>query len=370
MPAPDRRSPRGLTLLELLVVAAISSVLVLAAASMLVSALEQRAVLRKRMERLTDAFSTLTLLEGTAANVGYHFPSPRFGFRLYNNVTSGTYGGFGVGAGCATEYCVVPTTDVMEVVEGTPGPFWVAAADATVIDLALLDVSLNSGAGGLPDGDVGPHTFLATDTYGHSCLGTGTLNATGNKISWAPMNRNWQVEPSDYYSTGSPAPYNYLCPAKDMVVAVAQKRRQFLVLTQQDGGELGLYVHDAPPDGGPFEPSSGVAAVGLNVDNMQVSPLARNDDAGFTVGCANGTCLCNRGGSCSLDGGSDDGEFVVSDFVIGAQVAISVRGEQIQRAYDAGVRRSLGDETHPDDAIVRLEESQTYMFRNFSQVMK
>jgi len=155
-----------------------------------------------------------------------------------------------------------------------------------------------------------------------------------------------------------------LCPAKDMVVAVAQKRRQFLVLTQQDGGELGLYVHDLSPDAG------AVVAVGLNVDNMQVSPLVRNDDAGFTVGCANGTCLCNRGGSCSLDGGMDDTEFVRSDFVIGAQVAISVHGEQIQRAPYAGVRRSLGDETHPNDAIVRLEESQTYMFRNFSQVMK
>ncbi len=367
--AGKRCGARGLTLIELLVVSAISSILVVAAAAMLVTALEQRSGLRKRMDRLTDAFSTLTLLEGSAANVGDHFPSSRFGFRLFNNVQAGaSYGGLGVGAGCSTDYCVVPQTDVIETVQGTPGPFWTVAVDSGP-DGGVLETPLVSGAGGLPTGDVSQHVFLATDPFGHSCLGRGELNLTGNIIYWVPMDRDWAAQALTYYEPTASAPRNYRCPAKNMIVAVAQRRRHYLVLTQADGGSMGLYSHDADPDG-VFSASAGVSVLGLNVDNMQVAPIVRNDDAGFTARCSVGACVCNRGGSCVLDGGNTDNEFVVSDFVVGAQVSISVQGDHAQRVSAPVTRPALGDESLAADDIVRLSETQSFMFRNFSQVMK
>ncbi len=373
-----RANKRGFTLLEILVVSAIAAILVVTAAALLVTMSSQRAANRKRLDRLTQSFSAMTLLERSMLNAGYHFPASRFGFRVYNNVSGATFGP-GSSPTCMAQGCVVDGSDVLETVEGNPGPFGlIIGANNSAADGgsgSTWNVFVSPPGGPLDTTDTAQHLFIFASMDGRSCAGIGTvadgvLGGMATQYAVTMVDRDLAAVSATYYSPSSAAPHNFMCPESGMSVAVAQSRRRYMVLAQDGGTTRGLYMQTGDPlnlNGG----DAGLELLAFGIDNFQVVPLAALGDAGFTAGCVNGVCECNAPGtSCQIVGASNDQEFSDSRRVIGVRVGLSARGETEDRiSATAGVVPDrLGDETMSADRIKRTSQTQTYMFRNFAQV--
>jgi len=380
--SPTRPRPRsgsgGFTLLEILVVSAIAAILVVTAASLLVTMSSQRAANRKRLERLTQSFTAMTLLERSMLNAGYHFPSARFGFRVYDNVTTGSFGGLPVGACTNANGCIVANTDVLEVVEGAvPQP---GIIGSVFNDGGTSWIVAHQQPGGpifLADAGTSDFLLLFGAPDGGNCAGIGKLANLGGPIGLynnvRMVDRNLGTQPNTYYSTGNGiAARAYNCPTSvDMTVSVAISRRLYLVLATDAG--FGLYEQSVSPlsigssagDGGTPQ------LLARGVDNFQVMPLIRQTGTGFGTGCANGVCECNSGSSCVLSTANDDTNFANLGRLVGVRVGLSSRGETTEFATGANVvPPALGNETMAAEVkpIKRTVQTQTYMLRNFAQV--
>ena len=377
------KSPRrhGFTLIEVMVVSAIAAVLLVTAASLLVTMSSQRAANRKRLDRLSESFTAMTLLERSILNGGYHFPSARFGFRVYDNVTAGsTYGGYSVAASCAGPGCIVPNTDVLELVEGAaPQPSLIANS---LPDASTINVVPASPGGPIYLADAGPGEFLfmfgASD--GGNCAAIGHLVDTfpSNGVGFFQVrlvDRDLAtVSQSGYYSVAAGATnHSYNCPTNtfQMTASVATVRHLYFVMAD-DGGTRGLYQEDLSPltsVTGATGDAGTLTMLARGIDNFQVIPLALQSGSGFTVGCTNGICDCNIGGSCSFTGVSgSDPEFGVSGRIVGVRIGLTSRGETDDRLPAVVVPPRLANETMPADNVKRTPQTQTYMLRNFAQV--
>ncbi len=372
--APSSRTPlrkRGFTLLEILVVSAIAAILVVTAASLLVTMSSQRAANRKRLDRLTQSFTAMTLLERSLLNGGYHFPSARFGFRVYDNVSSGTYGGFPVAPSCGTGLCVTAQTDVLELVEGLPE----SAGQIVSIKPDGGPTLASPGGPIFYDGGTEQFLMLVGTNDGGNCLGIGIVDPNFG-LAYRVVDRNLTTQATSYYSVAT-APANYQCPPRytdpynfDFTLSVAAVRHLYMVLAFGDGGSRALYQVDIPAVSTATTGDAGtVAILARGVDNFQVMPLITQGGTGFTVGCANGICECNSGGDCTLVGTNTTAEFQNTARVIGVKIGLSSRGETDDRIpLPAVVPPRLGNETMPADVVKRTSQTQTYMLRNFAQV--
>ena len=373
--APLSRTPtrkRGFTLLEILVVSAIAAILVVTAASLLVTMSSQRAANRKRLDRLTQSFTAMTLLERSLLNGGYHFPSARFGFRVYDNVSSGTrYGGFPVAPSCGSGLCVTAQTDVLELVEGLP------ETAGRLVSIKPDGGPTLSNPGGPIFYDAGTEQFLLMigTSDGGNCLGIGFVDNNFG-IQYRPVDRDLNTQSMSYYTVAT-APANYQCPpvpsapnATDFTVSVAADRHLYMVLAFGDGGSRALYQVDIPALSIATTGDAGAMTVlARGIDNFQVMPLVTQGGTGFSAGCANGICECNSGGDCTLAGANSTAEFQNTSRVIGVKIGLSSRGETDDRIpLPAVVPPRLGNETMPADLVKRTSQTQTYMLRNFAQV--
>lgn len=119
----DKPGARGLTLIELMVTIAVSSVIMTAAVSLLVSMSQVKREGERLLEVTSAGSIALAQIEFDLANTGYRFPIPAFGLRIWNNVDAATSidtapaitvnancGGPGLG--------LLPGTDVLEVARG------------------------------------------------------------------------------------------------------------------------------------------------------------------------------------------------------------------------------------------------------------
>lgn len=392
---PGHRRARGFTLLEILVVSAIAALLAVTAATLLVTMSSQRAANRKRLDRLTQSFTAMTVLERTLLNAGYHFPSSRFAFRVYDNVTSGTLAGIPVcPAAGMTGDCIVRNTDVLELVEGiAPQPGQISGQD---VDGGASGgwVRLFSPGGPLQlDAGVYPankYLMLFGKPGGFNCAAIGGLPGSDPLEHTVIMvDRDLGLQNNNYYapSPTTAAPRNYKCPdgmdpvsGTFMTMSVAGSRHVYFVVT--DGGGVGLAMKEIGPtstakagaDGGGF------TLLSNGVDNFQVVPLVVRGDAGFATGCTGtgmaAVCECNTpGSSCALDNtpADTDTQFYASGQVIGVRIGLSVLGETNERLRSDNpsftqVPNRLGNETMPADNLKRTTQTQTYMLRNFKQV--
>ncbi len=374
--APSSRTrPRklGFTLLEVLVVSAIAAILVVTAASLLVTMSSQRAANRKRLDRLTQSFTAMTLLERSLLNGGYHFPSARFGFRVYDNVTSGTtYGGFPVSGACGSSLCITANTDVLELVEGF------SEAPGQILSIKG-DGGPNLASPGGPifyDGGTEQFLLLMGTSDGGNCIGIGTVDSTNLAVSYRPVDRDLSTVSMSYYSVAT-SPANYQCPPRstdpynnDFTLSVAALRHLYMVMSYDDGGSRGLYQVDISAVSTATSSDAGAMTIlARGVDNFQVMPLIKQGNSAYVTGCANGICECNSGASCTLTGDNTTADFQDTARVIGVKVGLSSRGETDDRITGAAVvPPRLGNETMPADQFKRTSQTQTYMLRNFAQV--
>jgi prepilin-type N-terminal cleavage/methylation domain-containing protein len=347
---------RGLSLIELLIVSAISAVLLLAMVQIMIALSDLRAEQRRSLDRTTKLFVGQTLLERSLENGGYHIPSGRFAVRTYNNVTAGqTYGGVQVEI-CDAGTCIIPGTDVLEVAEGhigNMGEVRFVSPDSGTMFITLGRV------GPLPIGDTATRVFYfgLNNADSASCIGRGALsNTTDNdKISLTMLDRDRNAVTGTYYSTTSSAPHNYDCPAPGMWVGAEERRVRFFVGNGLGGPALFAQNTDIT-DGGALR------ELALGIDNLQLVPIVR--DAGVGADCAQGVCLCNAttASGCQLAGGA--GEFVVSEGLVGVEVRMSARGDFQGRSTPVAPAILADEPVRPADAITRRASSQSFFFRN------
>jgi prepilin-type N-terminal cleavage/methylation domain-containing protein len=349
------RSGAGLTLLEMMIVTAVSSILMLAAVALLASMQQIKSSARKALDRMDQSFSAAVVLERSLLNVGYHFPSARYGFRVYNNVTGTSLQGQQVGGACDT--CIVANTDMVELVEGSPGPFG-RVTGTTSIDAGI---PLDPPGGPLAAGVPGIQLFLFSNANEESCLARGNISADGLTIeNLVYVDRETlSPQPANYFpGTGF---RNFACPTAGMFVSVAVRRQRFFV-SQDDAGVRSLRVLNLAPTG--LFPDAGASTLLVRgVDNLQVMPMVTRADAGFTTGCTQEMCFCNAGQSCTIAGN----EFQTTERVVGARIRLSVLGGRVEQGVTS-VSPSLADETLTADTTRRRVQEQTVSFRNFSQV--
>lgn len=345
---------RGITLLELMVATLITAILLLAMTQIMVVLSNLRQEQRRVVDRTSQLFVGLTLMERSVENGGYHVPSARFAFRSFNNVVAGqSYGGLVVG-GCDAG-CIVEGTDVLEVSEGHPGNLGevrFSSPDGGMVQIILGRV------GPLPVGDVAPRVFYFGDTVGRTCIGRGAMmNATDNdKLLVTMLDRDRAAQAPGFYSTTSPAPSNYDCPAAGMWVGAEERRTRFFVARVNTVPTL--FSQDAfAVDGGSLQ------ELAPGVDNMQLVPLTRSTATG--VGCTAGVCECNvTGNLCQFTGGP--AEVTAAETVVGVEVRLAARGELIGAA-PLLVPPILADEpAFPADRVPRQMGSQVLFFRNLA----
>jgi prepilin-type N-terminal cleavage/methylation domain-containing protein len=349
---------RGVTILELMVVTAITAVLMLAMAQVMVITSRQRHLQRQAIDRSSNLFMGETLMERTVENAGYHVPSGRFSFRLLNNLANGqTFGGIPVRdcqAPDAGEICIVPGTDGFEVSEGHPGNM--GEVRVAVTDGGSINVILGT-VGPLPIGDLSNRTFVFGNKAGQTCVATGSLvSATDNSVLNVQMLDRFRTPvATNFYSTGSAPPTNYDCPAAGMWVGVEERRTRYVVASTRQGN-VSLYSQDA------FSSDGGMQELAPSIDNMQIVPLAQWDGG---TGCSQGLCQCNvTGNTCQLTDTTADYE--LAEQVVGIEVRMSARGQGGGAEELAAPLRLADEPPSPADRVPRRSTNQTIFFRNLA----
>jgi hypothetical protein len=355
----------GLTLVELLVVSAISSVLILATVQLLISMQQTRTRSRQQLERIDQTFSAAIQLERPLLNAGYNFPGARYAVRFYNNVTGPTIVGQPVGGTCPT--CVVPDTDMVEVVEGIGQPFARVIGSANRTGSPPLIARLEPPGFRVQLADVNTRQllFLFTDDRGRNCLGRGVVRNGGPcptcEISFTDVDRDTLTDQNaDYF--GSTPPRDYQCPAAGMAATAGGIRRRYFV--HRDGaGAFSLRLLELNPV--TLDGSTGVVSVvAQGIDNLQAIPLVERGPAPFTAGCQGNLCECNRpGADCVLNN-----QFDLTERVSGVRLRLSARVTSVSQNLGVDTTSVLADETPRVDRIPRQVQEQAYSFRNFAQV--
>jgi prepilin-type N-terminal cleavage/methylation domain-containing protein len=355
----------GLTLVELLVVAAISSVLMLAAVSLLVSMQQTRTRSRQQLERIDQTFSAAVQLERPLLNAGYNFPSSRYAVRFYNNVAGPTLVGQFVGGTCPT--CIVPDTDVVEVVEGIGQPFARVIGPANRSGSPPLSARLEPPGFRVQAADVNTRQFLFlfTDDQGRNCLGRGLVRNGGPcptcELFFTDVDRETLTDQAANYF-GSTAPRDYQCPAAGMAATAAGIRRRYFV-NQDAAGNFSLRLLELNPvtlDGA----TGALSVVSQGIDNLQAIPLVERGPAAFTAGCQNNLCECNiRGADCVMNN-----QFDLTERITGMKLRLSARVTSVSQNLGVDTTSVLADETPRVDRIPRQVQEQAYSFRNFAQV--
>jgi prepilin-type N-terminal cleavage/methylation domain-containing protein len=359
---------RGVTLIELIIGAAIAAIILTASSFIMVSMTKMRREARTRMERLSEVFSGLTVMERNFLNAGFHYPSARFAFSVANNVTTGAIGGYNVADPCTSGTCIVPGTDVVEVAQGTDSPFFTVDS----INAGTPPVVVGQFLGGpLPAANTTEQrlifvlpTLPGVGGAPQSCiakLASGGLSIAAPTISAAAtmLDIDGSTLSGTYLSN-----YGQECPRVGMLVGALDQRFRYMSMVTA-AGDYGLYRQILGPTGTQV---SFIELVG-GVDNFQVVPLVRNPG---TL-CTGAFCECHTpAGTCSLDYTlKTSPQFALANQVVGARVTVSSRGVLTQTLdnTNAVVRDRLADEpAFASDRLVRTVQSQTYMFRNFTQV--
>jgi prepilin-type N-terminal cleavage/methylation domain-containing protein len=299
---------RGMTLLELMIAAAMASIVVAAAVSTsIVIATRQR-----RSETVVEAVTASVLgssvMEFTLANAGYRWPSAAYGVRVLNNVTSTTSLSSGSNFITTTAFCngstvgLVPGSDVVEIAMGLAaiGPGRIQGNPVLAGTTATVNVftSLNYSPPFLPGDWVGSagvgSVLLFAGSDGLACAGRVTAMdlASGSQVTVDMLDR--LLNPLT--ATG----YTANCPAAGMSIFRLGRRVRYMVCgaTGATPAERGLYQQEAGVNGVWTTPR----LVQDGVEDLQISGRYLNP-GGRMASTGSGTSCTGLGGAtlCSCD---------------------------------------------------------------------
>jgi prepilin-type N-terminal cleavage/methylation domain-containing protein len=330
------RSRRGLTLIELMITVAISSVVMLAAVQVVMMVSQSRRENERRLEVKSNAMSALALIDFEARSAGYRFSSPVFATRWLNNVDGTepelTAAGNQISttANCGlADWGIAPGSDTIEfrlgselVVPGSASPSPVAPSTPTAL---LIAATLNpfDGAG------QGAGELLLWTTGTASCLGRGgTGGVVGSSIPVQLVNQALTA------ATLSAFP-GCAAPSTSYNLMRATRRVRFLICqppASQPDARPGLFQQVA----------LGGAAFGVpqlvqeGVEDLQLAPVL--DNAGPNpvtgTGCTAGRCVCNNSPGTT----SACAEYDVNASIVDGSAANASRVAPFRlRAYDVAV---------------------------------
>jgi len=330
------RSRRGLTLIELMITVAISSVVMLAAVQVVMMVSQSRRENERRLEVKSNAMSALALIDFEARSAGYRFSSPVFATRWLNNVAGTepelTAAGNQISttANCGSaDWGIAPGSDTIEfrlgselVVPGSASPSPVAPSTPTAL---LIAATLNPfDAAGQGAGEL-----LLWTTGTASCLGRGgTGGVVGSSIPVQLVNQALTA------TTLSAFP-GCAAPSTSYSLMRATRRVRFLICqppASQPDARPGLFQQVAV----------GSAAFGVpqlvqeGVEDLQLAPVL--DNAGPNpvtgTGCTAGRCVCNNSPGTT----STCAEYNVNASIVDGSAANASRVAPFRlRAYDVAV---------------------------------
>ncbi|MEW5737579.1 MAG: type II secretion system protein [Myxococcota bacterium] len=376
------RRARGMTLIEMMIVVALTSIIMMAAVATFSLMLNQR----RRAERILEVNNAITIatsrLQFDLANAGFRFPAAAFAVRIINNVDTSTALKSSVGDITTTQNCgatsfgLVPGTDVIEISIGDEL--------ATSVPTSFPTTSGNTFGFYVSSWNLIPpaidQVVMVTNPAGDACIGRVT-NFAGGTVTADYLSPDFAgVDPSP--STTYPN-----CPGVLMNAYRLGRRVRYMVCQDPANANRspGLYVQNAGPDGR-FTGMPELAQDG--VEDFQLAPRLLN--VGSTIsgtGCTTigGTsyCVCDdTTGPCSgVDGNGNaaDSESTVinagshEQWVRGLRFGITARGLRPTDPTSKAYRRpALFD--HPaataaeGDGFSRLTETRFVTFDNLTTV--
>jgi prepilin-type N-terminal cleavage/methylation domain-containing protein len=291
--------PRGLTLIELMVTAAIASVILAAAVAAAVALIQFNQNQGRRTQTEVNVMLAMSTIERRMSNAGLGYPNSRFAFRLHNNVPVGTVPNYD---GSTTPVVVLN------------GPTAGIVAGTDVVEFSMSDSGLRR-PGGLPGGKAGAvQDFTIAFTSRDPFLTTVPTTTVADPINQLVLFHNpdtlrgcqarvraygasTSVDFTEVNDSLTPVATN--CPNAAQFEAFALERRvRFIIYQQANGVDLGLYQQTAGPTG-VF--GAAVEPVELGIINLQAAPVLGRDPLAATYtfeGCtvnATTQCVCNAG---------------------------------------------------------------------------
>lgn len=238
----DKNAKRsaGLTLIELMVTIAISSVVMSAAVTLFVSMSQVKREGERLLEVNTAGSIALAQVEFDLASAGYRWPSGTFGIRIWNDVDAATnIDGITTAANCgAPGFGLVPGSDVLEVASGyqvePPGTILGVnygpevgppAVGANQVRFSLLTPGYPFN--GTEDGI--DSVLMASDPAGNACLlrVNSAINYSGPSVVADYLDRDYAVEAAPAAKYLSPTAAR--CPRNnDRVYRLERRTRYFL----------------------------------------------------------------------------------------------------------------------------------------------
>lgn len=276
---------RGMTLLEMMITVAISSIMVAAAVTVGTSMVALMKGDSRKAAAEGQLALALSLIDRSLSNTGMGFSNPRFSFRVYDNVAAGSIPNLdstttspvvaSVGAATAG---IIADTDVIEVSmsdsglrrSGTVDNFSVCAASTCTIKLQTADPFLNAELGmSMAVGD-GMFILVQDDLNPDNqwCLGRvlTVSNSSSPTVTFTHLKADMYSGATNGASDGCNLDTN-----KNPSVYVVERRLRFMVYQKAGGNDFGLYMATALPNGTFPDPTlTPPATMALGVENMQV----------------------------------------------------------------------------------------------------
>jgi type II secretory pathway pseudopilin PulG len=367
-----------MTLIEMMIVVALTSIIMMAAVATFSLMLNQR----RRAERILEVTNAITIatsrLQFDLANAGFRFPAGAFAVRIINNVDTSTALKSNIGDITTTQNCgastfgLVPGTDVIEISIGddaaTSVPTSFPTSTGNTFSFFVSSWNLLPPAIG--------QVVLVTNAAGDACIGEVTNVSSGTVTA--------QYLTPDMTATASTGTYPN-CPGLMMNAYRLGHRVRYMVCHDPANPTWppGLYVQRAG-NNGKFDGMPELVQDGI--EDFQIAPWYLNVGSALSgAGCSTtggvSHCVCNdAAGACS---GTDPHGVMVGDdsrvidrnsyrqWVRGLRVGITARG---LRATDPTstqyVRPALFDHAvaTTGDGFSRLSESRFVSFVNLTTV--
>lgn len=352
-----RRSERGMTLIELMVVVAITAVLLTTATALIATMAQVRRDGERTVEVVGNANVSLSLIQFDAVRAGYRFAAPPLSTHILNNV-DGTE--TMLAPITATTDCSAPTwgvaagTDVLELREGFDG--LVPGTVTSVAGGPVWTVGINNG------GTANPWT-AAGDGVGDIVLfSDGNMGCLGVVTGWSLSSPTVQILTQELVN-GTGAEY-VNCPAVNMSVMRLTQRVRYLICqppSTEPDSRPGLYRQVSDSTGAWI----GMQLVQEGIEDLQVSPLISNPAGEITgAGCEAVAgaqfCYCDDTDTCTdynpiptLAGGPLDATPPPAVIPIGQRSAMLLRGLRIGVTAISTRSRAPRGSTPSLDTMVR-----------------
>lgn len=349
------KNNRGITLLEVMTAAAIMSVTMTVAVSMLVSVVRQQREAERLLDLQQTGLGAQSQMGTDLSNAGFRFPAPAFGAHVFNNVTSLSSGGasptfIDTSANCGPTGKLPLGTDAIEIVTGNP--MFLAGkvqfVDSVVPANPVTDHNIVLvGLTPFTLADVGPSGIaLFYDRSGESCIGEVTQ---GPGTFGSPPQMNVTMLTREFEPVASASTYYPNCPRAGMAIYRYLQRKRFFLCEepggQPDGGgtpSTSLWRQQTDPtDGGYIYDNTQMQKLQEGVEDLQItarvnagpptSLLGTDVDCQPGIGAGRPSCRCNFTPTSACDLTTPPASLDATQPVahlLGAEITLTTLGER------------------------------------------